>query len=261
MADTVSGCAFPASDSLCERCGYPLRGIHADAACPECGQAVSDSLPERRDDQTLPQGARLSGYLPAVWAVLTHPKRAFKRTPTHGSNNPPRRFLAVNALFAAMIWTGMTAACDLWLSVAPLRGLSFPRLVVHFVVVYHAIVTLTYIEMLGVTAFSQRRGWKVPFRLAERVCCYASVGWLPGVLIASVAVWLLRENAVGRPWFEQLLGLVRVGWLVFGGVFVVSLLWFETLVWLGVRQVRFANAWQPPTPDPVEPVAAPSEAG
>lgn len=112
-----------------------------------------------------------------------------------------------------------------------------------FLISVVAINTLTYIEMLGVTAFSKRRGWRVPFHLAERVCCYASVGWLPGVVLAGVGVGLLQVYGPGRPWYEHLLGLIRVGWLFYGGLFVLSLLWFETLVWIGVRQVKYANGW------------------
>jgi len=95
--------------------------------------------------------------------------------------------------------------------------------------------------MLGVTAYSKRRGWRVPFRLAERVCCYASVAWLPGVLVAGLGMVLIEHFLAGRFWFESLLGLVKVRWLFYTGLFMFSLLWFETLVWVGVRQVKFAN--------------------
>lgn len=120
--------------------------------------------------------------------------------------------------------------------------------------IFAAVYLLTYIEMIGVTAFSNRRGWRVPFSLAERVCCFVSVAWLPGIILAAICFSFLQEHGVGQPWFEQLLGLVRVGWLLYGALFVLSLFWFETLVWIGVRQVKFANAW------PQEPSDTPADA-
>lgn len=235
--------AFPNDDALCERCGYPLKGIAADADCPECGQGVALSSPATRTWPNADKRLRLTGYPAIACSVLLAPRRHFRMMRIDGDPRHALCFLLLCALIAAFI--SLFALNAAWL-------VTDPRLIVQSnlyndykfcLLVLLIILAMTTIEMIGVTAFSRRRGWRVPFSLAQRVCCYASVGWLPGVVIACVGASLLDIHAAGRPWFEQLLGLVRVGWLLYAALFVLALLWFETLVWIGVRQVCYANAW------------------
>src|SRR5262249_5559751 len=104
-----------------------------------------------------------------------------------------------------------------------------------------AVIGMTYIEALGVSFFSRRRGWRVPWRLAERVVCYAAVGWIPATMLCVKAFMLVPSGyffRLGHRWGGSWDTLE-----VFVPVIVLSLsvLWFETLVWLGARQMRFAN--------------------
>lgn len=165
-----------------------------------------------------------------------------------------RRFLFWSASLGAIYGTAILWAGGLWQATVHWHGYSLVQLFISYFAIVAAVYLLTYIEMIGVTAFSKRRGWRVSFPLAERVCCFVSVGWLPGVMISAIGFSLLQEYAAGQPWFEQPLGLVRVRWLFYAALFVLSLLWFETLVWIGVRQVRYANRW------PKQPVNAASDA-
>ncbi len=101
---------------------------------------------------------------------------------------------------------------------------------------------LTYVETLGVTGFSRRRGWRVPFGLAERVACYASVGWFGAAAVVAIALRLGEAGALqaavratGARWHDDyrlVAAALTVG---------VALLGFELLVWAGVGQVRYAN--------------------
>ena len=233
MPDPAGPRAFPTDDSLCERCGYPLRGLPIEADCPECGQAVAESSPAKRGGYGSPKsGWWIAGMRVSVMMFFA-PRRLYRGLSIQGGNAMARWYLASIALVCGLAW-----------------GFLWGAIIENKVFAIHAmlgaclaILAMTYIEMLGVTAFSRRRGWRVPFRLAERVCCLAAVGWMPGVLIAGIGLLVLSTFAAGEPWFERLLGLVRVSWICYGGLFVLSLLWFETLVWLGVRQVRYANAW------------------
>jgi len=185
----------------------------------------------------------LTGYLSIARAVLLSPSRHFRQMRVHGHKDDAIYFMLTSAALAAGL--SFFALNFSWLFVDPgmIVDINFGSAFLFCLFVFLTTLLLTYIEVLGVVTFSRRRGWRVPFASAERVCCYASVGWLPGVIVAGVGVSLVDMHGLGRPWFEHLLGLVRVGWLLYGVLFIVAMLWFETLVWIGVRRVRYANAW------------------
>lgn len=164
----------------------------------------------------------------------------------------PEQFLFRNSLLAGLVIGAIVFLGSAYVILPRFHRVPIESFVKLSVVSALVILALTLIEMIGVTAFSQRRGWRVPFPLARRVCCLASVGWLPGAVLAGLGIWLFEVFAVGQPWFDHLLGLIRVGWLCYAALFILSFLWFETLVWIGVRQVRYANAWPGPSPDPPE---------
>ncbi len=104
------------------------------------------------------------------------------------------------------------------------------------------VLVMTYIETIGVTFFSKRRGWRVPFGLAERVTCYASVGWVIAALVLAPLVGLYDVGLLER-WIARVVGQWQPDyrWLLAAVGFGAAVLFFETLVWTGVRKVRFAN--------------------
>ncbi|MFN3168384.1 MAG: hypothetical protein ACE37H_15100 [Phycisphaeraceae bacterium] len=234
---------FPFDDSLCERCGYPLFGLSIESACPECGLAVAESSPARRD---LPGVVDRLGCRDAwrmACRLLVRPADTFRRLDVSPRGAAASTFLFWMTFLAGFVWLSVMGAGLYLVDGGPTSGNLGYQAVFHLVAVLILVQVLTHIEMLGVAAISRRRGWRVPLRLAERVCAFASVGWLPGVALAAVGAQLLGVFAVGEPWFERMHGVVRVSWLCYAGLFVLSLLWFESLVWVGVRQVKYANAW------------------
>ena len=91
----------------------------------------------------------------------------------------------------------------------------------------------------------------MPLRHAERVACYASVGWLPGAVLFGLVMNLSRGGMIEDLW-ATLGGNPVYGpdaaWATVFLAAVVAMLGFETLVWVGVRQVKFANTRPgPPT--------------
>jgi len=250
MVDSSTRQVFPHAEALCERCGYPIKGLSIDADCPECGYAVRESSPEKRtlDFESLWLTFKMQMRISHLF--LLRPKQSFRLLNVSGDAQIHEQYLFKTSFLAGILFSAIVYVGSNYV-ISP-RYHTIPLLSAMWLFVLGSIGSsvLTFIEMLGVTAFSRRRGWRVPFPLALRVCCLASVGWLPGAVIAGLGVWMIQAFAVGRPWFDHLFGLVRVGWLVYGGLFVFALLWFETLVWIGVRQVRFANAWPGPALQP-----------
>ncbi|MEM9414427.1 MAG: hypothetical protein AAGA29_02975 [Planctomycetota bacterium] len=270
-ADTPAD-AFPGDDALCEDCGYPIKGIHPAGHCPECGSAVADSHPDRRNGPAFDQRPGPIGYVQTAFAVLRHPKRTFRAMRVDGLRQPCRRYLLISALLAAMLWAFFYIALYQHTHRLPnyfaLENSGYRLLVnkalIGIPLVSGCIVILTYIEVLGVAWFSRRRGWRVPLPVAERIACYASVGWLPGAAVLGFAMHALRDFSLQKL-MREYLGNVASGaganyandaaWVIVFFVGVLAMLGFETLVWVGVRQVKFANTPAPAPPDPIAPAA------
>jgi hypothetical protein len=218
---------FPSASSLCERCGYALQGLPRSGVCPECGKPIAESDPVHRTGLPWQLGMTLRAWLITTAMVLVTPGRAFDLMRVGGNNVAAKTFMLTHATLGGLIW----------LVGSHLIGRH--RGMVEGLWVTLAIVTMTLIAALGVTYFSWRQGWRVPWRLAYRITCYAAPGWLPAVVVVGAFAYL---DGIGV--FEPLLGRfdLTVTLIAYAALLGVSMLGFETLVWLGARRTRFANA-------------------
>ncbi|MEL7088226.1 MAG: hypothetical protein AAGL98_07250 [Planctomycetota bacterium] len=219
---------------LCETCGYGLRGLRLTEVCPECGRPIAESLPHHRVGpawQT--QMNPVNGWRVAI-AVLRRPKSFFRRLSLDGPNLPARLFLLSIALIVGVGWGLFTAFG---------HGKPFLLSWVMGMVAAKTVIGMTYIESVGVTFFSRRRGWRVPFGLAERLTCYASVGWILAAVVLG-GLSLVESSGLVEDWARGVLGRWGPEYrLLLGAVgFGAAVMGFEILVWTGVRRVRFANA-------------------
>lgn len=221
---------FPDDAALCERCGYPLRGLSALAGsvCPECGQAVTASDPVHRVGLPWQRRPSLRTFFSTLVKVAIRPGVSY-RAMRVGDDPAARLFLLLHVLMIAAGWSAGVVA----------RGGGPGRAALIAFAVAVAVVLLTYIEAAGVTYFSSRHGWRVPFRLAEQIACYAAPGWLPAAAIFGVV--LIVDLPAGLTAYLDPTGML----IVYVSLLGVSMLGFETLVWLGVRQCRFANQGSP----------------
>lgn len=221
---------FPDADSLCERCGYPLVGLAMAGVCPECGLPVGESDPVHRTGLPWQNGASVRAWWRTMLGMLTSPSRSFRRMRLGGSRATDRLFMATFVVLVGVLWAIMwRVAGDRWWWAWGLGGAA-------------GMVALTYIEVLGVTNFSRQKQWRVPWSLAERVACYSAGAWFPAALIMGQSFLLLQRGVVWE-WITLRLGLfepVRDLFYVVG-IASLAMLWFEMLVWLGIRKVRFAN--------------------
>lgn len=223
---------FPSDDHLCERCGYALRGLSSDQSCPECGNGVGESDPALRTGLAWQNRISPIAWLATCWAIVARPTRSYRRLRI-GDDRGRRRdrcFLAIWALLIGLTW-GLSRLDRGWeMAIDWGLGAAF------------GVVFLTYIEAFGVAYFSRKRGWRVPWPLAERVACYAAIGWVPAAIILWKLNDLILDGSI-KHWWPQQLGpwTLRTEVLVLTLAGGIGILWFETLVWLGVRQVRYAN--------------------
>lgn len=242
---------------LCERCGYALAGITACGVCPECGLSVLESHPDQRPGSEFQNAPGLTAWLATLVRVLRRPREVMRRlraTIPHAGV-----LLFTNLLLASVLmvspWVGVLVG-------DPVRALvnsSYEGLATGVAIFVYALgvsgvlFALSRIEYHGVRFFSARRGWRLTHHAAWQVCAHASYGWiLSGVCpLLFTLVWRVTTDLVGvRP--RGVLDLTRQGlgradWatvvsgvLLFLGWFC-GLLAFEMLVYVGVRECRYAN--------------------
>ena len=228
----------PPEALLCEACGYVLSAdgqTPPPPACPECGEPAANSQPARRDGPPWARRMSPGSFARTVWGLARGPTRFFGRLRPDADALPPRLFLLTVATLVGCGW----AAAERWLLGRP------PVLALGFgMAAGHAVIALTFLEVLGVTLFSRLRGWRVPARLAEKVACYASPGWLLGAAAALGAEAVALEGGLGRTLArltgDPLLG-VRLEPAAIALTALLAVLPFELCVHRGVRAVRFAN--------------------
>lgn len=234
--------AFPRDADRCEQCGYPLQGLSRDGECPECGQAIDASDPAHRVGLGWQRRMTPLGWLIAVRSLAFSPNQTYRKLTLGGPLLPARLFLGTVLIFVFAWWWAVYHLAELgggllWAGVA--TGVA---------------LAMTYIEAAGVTFVSKREGWSMRWRDAERVACYASVGWAPAAVIMS-KVNLIQQHHMNtgvwprwwpQAWFEpsifsDIITLALIGCLAIMG--------FEWLVWFGIKRIRYGNVSPSAAPD------------
>ncbi|MGH7132679.1 MAG: hypothetical protein ACREJO_12105 [Phycisphaerales bacterium] len=237
--------ASPTPELLCEACGYAIGEIDLDSSCPECGVSIASSLPAARTGlwfQNHPRGWRIT-----VADVVLTPRRSFRHMRI--GNNRDQPFLIRSLGINALLWApGLTAAALLRQSEQAYLLLAdfcfIAPVAMPFVAggIFALTYFLTVVEGLGVRLATRRRGWRITRPIARSVCAYASCGWiLGGVLHLMIVIALFLWNSAthqGQPSRLQ----AQPFWIPIALAAIPGLLAFETLVYIGIRQCRYANA-------------------
>jgi hypothetical protein len=237
----VNDLLFPGPDTLCEACGYALRGLGPKGGCPECGQPIAESSPDLRTGPPWRIRPTLGNGFQALSGLLLSPKKFFRSMRVDGSNATARLFMTLIAGLTGLLWALLELG---WYRPTPAGAL------IHGSLAAGAIVLLSYIEALGVAFFSRRRGWRVPWSLAERLVCYSSIGWVPAAALMGLVLAKLTDGSLER-WMSRLIG-VWDPWQSLALLVLIgagAMMGFEMLVWTGVRQTKHAN-YGPTGPDP-----------
>jgi len=213
------------SEFLCENCGYPLRDLAGEVSCPECGRAIGESDPACRVGTAWQRRPSPDTWLTTSLAVFLRPGRLWSRARVEWRR--AGALLVVNVTFAGLLSAGLALAAT---------GSGWGASLLGGLVASGVYLALTGVEWAGIRFFGQRRGWRTTGQVALVVCAHASVGWiLVGPLFFPMAIVV---RALGRLW--PWLGLGPAAAL--GGAFFLGMLIFETLVYVGFRRMRYANA-------------------
>lgn len=242
-----TGTSKPAPDVLlCERCGYVLSGLPTDAACPECGKAIAESLPSVRTLAYDPK--RGMGWVRVAVRMVRSPFGAYSCMhigAQQAGGFAERSFAVVSAL------TGFAAALLLFDSRFRAQTLdpdayaaTVLQAIVSGLVVACGTFALLWIIMLIERAGSRTIGawhrWRITREVAYCVCAYASVGWLMGVLGAMCwGMWYVtrgRDALIARS--DEGLYAMNLG---LPAVVLLGLFGYELLVYIGLRRCKFAN--------------------
>lgn len=221
---------------LCERCGYDLGGLGGEArggACPECGLAVSESLPTKRTGTAWQRDPGPLGWFLVNGSVLLHPLGVWRIVQPAVGNS-------IGLAWQNALAAGMLAGAAMMI---PGAGAQPPADIVYAVVfalvMALVILLLTGVEYVGIRFFGRRRGWRVTRGVAAAVCGHASVGWLASGV--GVGVGWHAGLAIGGGVPAVLIG--RVSWSMLLPIvgFMAGLVAFEVLVYAGFTRMRFAN--------------------
>jgi len=252
--------------------------------CPECGEPIAASLPasrpgspwQNRHARTFRRrifqiGLGLIGpWLDTNFAALKRPRSLFRSLRIEPKSGTP--LLIINAVVAGFLlvdpWVGVLIGdpARYARSSGPVAEFATKTamLILETIAVALFFGLLTWIEFQGVRFFARQRGWRLTRDAAWQVCCHASVGWvllglfpLLGMAIMFAATYWLSWSPKGVIDLSSLLGpmvpLIGVQSLVTGvltiGGAILGLLVYETLVYIGIRQCKFAATIRP-TPAP-----------
>ncbi len=197
---------------------------------------IVESSPTKRTGPRWHAQPNPTTALQACIELIFKPNQFFRMLRVDGSNVTARLFLLLTCLLIALIWfyavwgRSLSDGSTAWAMIQGLLACDFT-------------IILTYIEAIGVVYFSRRRGWRISFKLAERIACYSSIGWVPAALIMLWVLAHLNNGDIDR-WMSSLLP----AWEYWQSLalmvlcFAVAMMWFEVLVWLGVRQAKYANS-------------------
>jgi predicted RNA-binding Zn-ribbon protein involved in translation (DUF1610 family) len=234
---------------LCESCGYTLGGLSTQSPCPECGQAIADSLPARRPGSPWQKRPGLFALIQTNWLAIRNPEALFRSIRMDLRSG---LWLALaNSIFAAVLiiapWSGTllddpirsarhgaggrVAATMLWVLPSQIAAVTA------------VLLLFTGVQWLGLQFLSKGRDWRLSPRVALQVCAHASVGWLltAGGVLLILILWTSLHTFI--PSLSNSIMRVLGGhlWAVPLAGFVAGLLLMQWLIGMGARCCKFAN--------------------
>jgi len=260
---------------LCERCGYVLEGLPTEGACPECGKAIAESLPERRGGTAWQQRPVVRTLPRAWWSLVRHPLRTLDAM--RPESRLDRRLGRYSMLAGGLLMGWGWWVPHVWIyddfpglgTLGSLQRMGYISISLGFVGVTGLLIAcvlwvLTRIESNGLGVIARARGFRLSREYRRAITAHGCAGWVLGGLLFMLTQFAANQTLGaftppdyafgefddGTPmlfsqgpnlpvWLERAIWHTR--WL---GV-LLGFLWFETFAWLGLRRLKFANTQRP----------------
>ena len=241
---------------LCERCGYSVDGLPGGGACPECGRAIAASVPGARVGTAWQRKPGVAGWARTNLALLLRPRKTMRAVVVERARS--MSFARMNFLVGGALLAGGLCAASLEFGWMLHRVLDTSReeawavrvgvMALTFGIGWAAgaagLSVLTWIEFLGIRAFGRVHRARITPTIAAAITAHATAGWVVGAVMMLVGLacglWLhgvaMRQNVGAvRGAFE-----LAPAWIpLLSGI--GAILVFDAIVYVGVRQCRFAN--------------------
>ena len=255
MATMTTTLTNKTSDLLCENCGYSILSLPETGACPECGRNRALSLPQARVGTPWQKRPGVASWFQTAFLVVTSPRQYFDSLQIHQRGG--RALLMTNLSIAAAflahpmvgtLWFDASRGQDIW---TPRGFLSMvASATILWVAALVLLSTLTIIEYLGIRFFAARRQWRLLPVAALQICAHSSYIWIVASLLTIIGLslsWMLPQfggNTSLITFWDEIVRAARFLLPVMPPLigFGLGLLWFEWLVYLGVRSCKFSNA-------------------
>ncbi|MDX9910606.1 MAG: zinc ribbon domain-containing protein [Phycisphaerales bacterium] len=239
-------CSLPL---LCERCGYDVDALPDDAHCPECGTPRVESLPERRTGTPWQREGGFRAFWRTLALVWMRPRGIWRKVSVGAEGR-----LRASMLATAALLYGVASAIVLEVSRSSTRGRAplasewlgwtITGLAFGLTIFFPLLVLLTWIESRGLRVIGRVHKFRITPEVASAVCAHAAAGWITGgvlAIIGSIAGQWLNAYASSHN-----VGVVRGFMMLSPGLlpliaFAIGMLHFETLAYLGMRKMRYAN--------------------
>ena len=232
---------------LCEWCGYDVGKSPADSNCPECGYPVAMTRGSRTGTawQNHPTW---TSFLSTGWQVLRHPWRTFGLLRLHpdweiqSGDQVARNAIAMQIL-VPMALIGASIAMELFDRRTATTGVVVVAVVLLFFTPISAVllVGLVRAESVGLRLIAWRRGYSTPRIIIREICAHASYGWLVGAIPLGAGIATAMNDVfpdILLPYLPPIPGEL----IGPGAGFVLGMLCFETLAYIGLRRCRFTTS-------------------
>ncbi len=256
---------------LCEKCGYVIEGLDPGGACPECGKAIAESLPERRVGTAWQQRHGLLALF-QTWAQCVRSPDGVVSILRSIPERNSVRLMSITIAMASLVASAgyfMPSQIHRFQPFGARQIETFAMILAISLVPFTLLLLLTWIEGRGLRLIARSREFRLGPNFAIAVVAHGCVGWIfsaLGFVIGNfAAIALIRAmtpelESTGDEMldtFAQIMSspprwVYYAGWafMILGAI--PGFLFFEVFAWLGLRRCKFANRVRPTEPEALE---------